>query len=146
MKSFIIFLLLLVSTNIFSQQGTSFKPVTPYSPVVQAGNTFYLSGQIPRVPETGKLVRGDIQKATEQVMKNIGVILRKYGMDYHHIVKCTVYLKNMDDYAVMNKAYVTFFKDRFPARVAVQVARIPLDADIEISCIAVKKEIKIKME
>ena len=116
------------------------KPIAPYSPIVQAGNTFYLAGQIPIDPSTGDLVTGDIEKATHMVMKNIGILLKKNGLDYSNIVKCTVYLKDLDNYQAMNKVYGSYFEEgKYPARVAVEVARLPLDADVEIASIAVKK-------
>ncbi len=122
----------------FSQTQDSPKPIAPYSPFVKAGNTFYLAGQIPIDSTTGKLVKDDIQQATKVVMQNIGAILRKNGMDYSNLVKCTVYLKDLNNYKLMNEVYASFFDGKYPARVAVEVARLPLDADIEVSSIAVK--------
>ncbi len=114
------------------------KPIAPYSPFVMAGNTIYLAGQIPIDTKTGKLVKGDIRKATKVVMQNIGAILKKNNMDYSNLVKCTIYLKDLNNYSLMNEVYASFFDGKYPARVAVEVARLPLDADIEISSIAVE--------
>lgn len=98
----------------------------------------YLAGQIPIDPGTGKLIKGDIAEATRVVMQNIGAILKKNGMDYSNLVKCTIYLKDLDNYNAVNKVYASFFDGKYPARVAIEVARLPMDADIEISSIAVK--------
>ncbi len=121
-----------------AQAQDSPKPIAPYSSFIKAGNTIYLAGQIPIEAKTGKLVKGDIQKATKVVMQNIGAILKKNNMDYSNLVKCTIYLKDLNDYGLMNEVYASFFDGKYPARVAVEVARLPLDADIEISSIAVK--------
>ncbi len=138
-KSLFFFLLVFTGVLTYAQKEEAPKPIAPYRPVVQAGNTYYLAGQIPIESESGKLVTGDIKKATRVVMKNIGAILRNNGMDYSNLVKCTVYLKDLDNYQAMNAVYGSFFKDgKYPARVAVEVARLPLDADIEIASIAVK--------
>jgi 2-iminobutanoate/2-iminopropanoate deaminase len=115
------------------------KPVAPYSPYIKTGNTLYLAGQIPIDSKTGKLYKGDIREATRIVMQNIGAILKKNNMDYSNLVKCTVYLKDLNNYKIMNEVYASFFDGKYPTRVAVEVARLPLDADIEISSIAVKQ-------
>jgi 2-iminobutanoate/2-iminopropanoate deaminase len=122
----------------YSQTQDTPKPIAPYSPYVKAGNTFYLAGQIPIDSKTGKLVKNNIQEATKVVMQNIGSILEKNGMNYSNLVKCTVYLKDLNNYKLMNEVYASFFEGKYPARVAVEVARLPMDADIEISSIAVK--------
>ena len=122
-----------------AQEKQTPKPVAPYTPAVLANGTLYISGQIPRVPETGKLIKGDIKKATAQSMKNIGVLLEKNGMDYEDLVMVNIYMTDMDDYRAINEVYKTFFKNqKFPARAAIQIGRLPLDADVEISGIAVK--------
>jgi 2-iminobutanoate/2-iminopropanoate deaminase len=106
-----------------------------------ANGTLYLSGQIPRVPETGEMIRGDIKKATEQSMKNIGILLKKHNMDYEDLVMVNIYMTDMDNYGAINEVYKTFFENqKFPARAAIQIGRLPLDADIEISGIAVKRQ------
>jgi 2-iminobutanoate/2-iminopropanoate deaminase len=85
------------------------------------------------------MIKGDIKKATEQSMKNIGVLLEKNGMDYEDLVMVNIYMTDMDDYKAINEVYKTFFKNqKFPARAAIQIGRLPLDADVEISGIAVK--------
>lgn len=140
MRTIFVFILFVIAVGFSAAQEQELpKPIAPYSPIVKAGNTYYLAGQIPMDPATGQLVRDDIKKATKVVMENIGRILRQNGLDYSHIVKCTVYLKDLDHYQAMNEVYGSFFNGRYPARVAVQVARLPMDADIEIASIAVKE-------
>lgn len=113
-------------------------PIGPYSQAVMAGNTLYISGQIPLDPSTGLIVVGNIEAETKQVMDNIGAILKAYGMGFEHIVKTTIFILNMDDFGRINAAYGSYFTSAFPARETVQVARLPKDVPIEISCIAVK--------
>ena len=96
----------------------------------------FVSGQIPINPETNKLVIGDIKVATGQVMKNIGSILKKNGMDYSNIVKCTIFLTDINDYGAVNKVYGSYFEGQYPAREAIEVVNLPLGAIIEISAIA----------
>ena len=112
-------------------------PIAPYSPAVLAGNTLYVSGQIPVNPITRELNMPDIKTATRQIMENIGNLLNAAGMDYSNLVKCTIFLTNFDDYQGMNEAYGEFFGEIPPAREAVQVVKLPMGAIVEISCIAV---------
>ncbi len=113
------------------------KPVAPYSQsVMTKSGILFVSGQIPINPETNMLVRDDIKTATGQVMKNIGAILKKNGMDYSNIVKCTIFLTDINDYGAVNKVYASFFKGQYPAREAIEVVNLPLGALIEISAIA----------
>ena len=114
------------------------KPVSPFSPAVMAKGALYISGQLPRVPETDSMITDDVRKATAQCMKNMGVILRKNGMEYEDLVMINIYMTSMDDYATINEVYASFFKTgKFPARVAVQVAGLPFGVPVEISGIAV---------
>ena len=132
------FLFFVISTSV-AQDATP-KPIAPYTPAVMVNGTLYLSGQIPRVPETGALVKGDIKKATEQCMKNLGVLLKQNGLDFEDLVMVNIYMTNMDNYAAINEAYAPFYKNKkYPARAAVQVVRLPMDAEVEISGIAVKR-------
>lgn len=137
--SFVVcFLLFGISTLV--AQDVAPKPIAPYTPAVMVNGTLYLSGQIPLVPETGELISGDIKKATEQCMKNLGVLLRQNNLDYEDLVMVNIYMTNMDNYKAINEAYSPFFKNKkFPARAAVQVVRLPKDAEVEISGIAVKR-------
>ncbi|MCS6967566.1 MAG: RidA family protein [Cytophagales bacterium] len=113
------------------------EPIGPYNQAIQAGNTLYISGQIAIDRQTGLLVTGDIAAETHQVMRNIEYILHEAGMGFRNVVKCTIFLRDMNDFAVVNQVYGQYFTAHFPARETVQVARLPKDANIEISCIAV---------
>ncbi len=131
---------LLMSLSGIAQDKVTPKPVAPYTPAVMADGTLYLSGQIPRVPETGELIKTDIKKATAQCMKNLGVLLEQNGMDHEDLVMVNIYMIDMDNYAAINEVYAKFFPNKkFPARAAIQVSRLPLDAIVEISGIAIKK-------
>lgn len=110
--------------------------IGPYSQANLANGILYISGQIPLNPETGKLVEG-IDKETHQVMKNLQAILREAGLSFKNVVKATIFLKNMDDFAVMNDIYASYLDaDHYPARETVQVSCLPKNVDIEISMIA----------
>lgn len=113
-------------------------PVGPYSQAVLAGETLYVSGQIPVDPNTGKLISGDISNCTTQVLKNINSLLEAAEMNLNNVVKCSIFLKNMNDFEKVNKVYSGFFSLTPPARETVQVSKLPLDVDVEISCIAIK--------
>jgi 2-iminobutanoate/2-iminopropanoate deaminase len=113
--------------------------VGPYSQAVEIDNTLYISGQIPVDPETGKFASNtDIRKQTEQVLKNIGQILDAAGYSFSDVVKSTVLLKNIDDFAAVNEVYATFYTGNLPARAAFEVVNLPLGALIEIETIAAK--------
>ena len=113
------------------------RAIGPYSPVIRAGNLLFISGQIPFNAETGQIVTGDIAAQTDQVMRNIGALLKAAGAGFEHVVRTTVFLMDMDDFAAMNDSYAKFLTDPPPARSTVQVARLPRDARIEIDVIAV---------
>lgn len=113
-------------------------PIGPYSQAVMVNGTLYISGQIPIDPATGLVVMGDIEAETRQVMDNLGAILKAYGFDHSHIVKTTIFIRNMGDFARINAVYGSFFTKDFPARETVEVSRLPKDVQIEISCIAAK--------
>jgi 2-iminobutanoate/2-iminopropanoate deaminase len=113
-------------------------PVGPYSQAIMISNTLYVSGQIPLVPATGELISDSIEEATHQVLKNIKALVEEAGLTLDNVVKCSIFLKSMDDFARMNQVYSSYFKDIPPARETVQVAKLPLDVSVEISCIAVK--------
>ena len=115
-------------------------PIGPYSQAILNGSTLFVSGQIPLNPFTGELVIDTIENATHQIMKNITALLTEAGMTLNDIVKCSIFLKNMDDFAEMNGVYGSYFNDIPPARETVQVSKLPLDVTIEISCIAIKNE------
>lgn len=114
-------------------------PVGPYNQSVLAGNTLYVSGQIAINQAAGTLVLDTIEIETHQVMKNLGFILGASGMTYENIVKCSVFVTDMELYSRVNAVYATYFnEDTAPARELVQVANLPKYVNVEISCIAVK--------
>lgn len=113
-------------------------PIGPYSQAILANNTLYVSGQIPLNPVDGSLVVDTVENATHQVLKNIFALLAEEGMNEDNVVKCSIFLKDLNDFAVVNAIYGSYFKNIAPARETVQVAKLPLDVPIEISCIAVK--------
>ena len=113
------------------------KAVGPYSQAVWANDLLFISGQIPIDSKTGKFVSEDVKKQTKQVFKNLGAILKEAGLSYENIVKATVYLADMNDFAAMNEVYASFFEKDFPARAAFQVVKLPLGAKVEIEAIAV---------
>jgi len=113
--------------------------VGPYSQGVQRDGMIFVSGQLPVDPETGQMVERDIKKQTDRVIENIRAILKKAGTDLSEVLRCDVFLKDMDDVKDMNEVYASkFVAEPKPARQAVQVAKLPLDAMVEISCIAFK--------
>jgi len=112
--------------------------IGPYSQAIRIGGILFCSGQIPLDPNTGEIVQGGIEAETRQVMENLGAVLKAADMDYSNVVKATVFLSDLNDYAAMNAVYATYFKDNPPAREAVEVSRIAKGAKLEISFIAVK--------
>jgi 2-iminobutanoate/2-iminopropanoate deaminase len=112
------------------------KAIGPYSQAIRAGSLLFVSGQVPIDPETAHLVDGDIAVQTRRVFQNIGEILKAGGASFDQVVRTTVFLADMNDFAAMNEVYGTFFASPFPARATVQVARLPRDARIEIDVIA----------
>jgi 2-iminobutanoate/2-iminopropanoate deaminase len=114
--------------------------IGPYSQAIKVGNTLYCSGQIAIDPVTGDLVNETIEAETEQVLKNLGAVLKAAGMDYSDVVRATVYMSNMENYGRINSVYANYFTEKPPARVAVQVANLPKYVNVEISCIAVKAD------
>ena len=115
-------------------------PIGPYSQGVRAGNTWYFSGQIALNPKTGHMADTDIVVQTKQVMENIHALLTEAGLGFEHIVKTTIFLKDMNDFPKLNEVYGSYFKSDFPARETVEVSRLPKDAMVEISVTAARKE------
>ncbi len=113
------------------------EAIGPYSQSVLAGNILFISGQLPIDPETGKFAGNDIKSQTEQSLKNIENILKKIGCNMDSVVKTTVLLNDMGDFAKMNEVYAKFFTKDYPARAAYEVARLPKDALVEIEAVAV---------
>ena len=112
--------------------------IGPYSQAILAGETLYCSGQIAIDPRTGSFISSSIEEETERVLENLGAVLKAAGMDYRHVVRCTVFLSDINDYAQVNEVYARYFNEDPPAREALQVAALPRNARVEISCIAVR--------
>lgn len=110
--------------------------IGPYSQAIKAGNLVFISGQIPIIPATGEIVRGDIKLQTKQVLENLKNILDAAGSCIDNVVKTTVFMKDLNDYTAINDVYKEFFTDKPPARAAVQAARLPRDVGVEIEAIA----------
>jgi 2-iminobutanoate/2-iminopropanoate deaminase len=115
------------------------KAVGPYSQAVEAGGMLFISGQIPIDPALGRILDGGIKEQTEQVLKNIGTILEAAGYTYADVVKSTVLLNDMDNFAAMNEVYAKYYTENPPARAAYGVVRLPLGALVEIESIAIKR-------
>jgi 2-iminobutanoate/2-iminopropanoate deaminase len=113
-------------------------PIGPYSHGVLAGNTFYVSGQVPKDARTGEMVQGDIKAETKKVMENIQAILTEAGMDFSNVVKTTIFCVDLGNFGAINEMYGSFFTGNYPARETVQVSKLPLNANVEISVVAVK--------
>ena len=111
--------------------------IGPYSQAVKAGGMVFCSGQIPIDPATGEFVSSVVSEQTEQVLKNLGEVLSAAGTSLDKVVKTTVFLADMNDFAEMNEVYGRYFNKNKPARATVQAARLPRDAKVEIDCIAV---------
>lgn len=116
------------------------EPVGPYNQAVIAGKFIFTAGQIAINPETGTLEASDIEVQTSRVIRNLKAVLKAAGSDLSQVIKTTVFLKNMDDFAQMNEVYAQFFQENSPARSAVEVARLPKDVLIEIECVALINE------
>jgi 2-iminobutanoate/2-iminopropanoate deaminase len=115
------------------------KPIGPYTQAIRAGDFVFISGQVGIDPETGKIAATDAAGQTHQVLKNIRAILTAAGLSAEHVVKTTVFLADMGDFAAMNEAYGEMFHDDPPARSTVQVAKLPMDAKVEIEVIAMRR-------
>lgn len=112
-------------------------PIGPYSQAVRVGNTCYLSGQIAINPDSGELLTGDLDTETHQVMKNLRELLSACGLGFENVVKTSIFLKSMGDFAQVNSIYGSYFQKDFPARETVEVAGLPKGVNVEISMIAV---------
>jgi 2-iminobutanoate/2-iminopropanoate deaminase len=113
-------------------------PIGPYSQSVAANGFLFVSGQIALNPATGELVTGDVEAEARQVMANLQAILTEAGIDFSSVVKTTIFLKDMNDFARVNEVYGSYFTSNFPARETVQVAALPKNVNVEISVIAIK--------
>ena len=112
------------------------KAIGPYSQGIRAGNLVFTSGQVAFDPATQQIVDGDISAQTDRVLKNLSAILKAAGCSLRDVLRCTVFLKNMDDFAAMNTVYGKYFETPFPARSTVEVRRLPKDVLVEIDVIA----------
>ncbi|MBD3414394.1 MAG: reactive intermediate/imine deaminase [Candidatus Aminicenantes bacterium] len=112
--------------------------IGPYSQGIEANGFVFASGQIAIDPQTGELNMGPVEEQTRLALQNLKAVLEESGCSLENVVKCTVFLENMDDFSKMNGVYGEFFKPPYPARAAVQVARLPKDVKVEIEAIAVK--------
>lgn len=121
---------------IYSAQAP--EPIGPYSQAVQAGNMLFISGQIAIQKSSGNILTGNIETETQQVMENLKEILTAAGMDFSHVVKSSIFLKDMGNFSKVNEVYGRHFPQQPPARETVEVSRLPKDVNVEISCIAVK--------
>jgi len=121
---------------VYSDQAP--EPIGPYSQAIQCGNLLFVSGQIALARSSGAMITSSIEEETKQVMANLQAVLAAAGLDFSHIVKTSIFLKDMNNFPVVNQIYGTFFKDTPPARETVEVSRLPKDANVEISCIAAK--------
>lgn len=112
------------------------KAIGPYSQAVRVGQLLFVSGQVPLDPATGEIVAGDIAAQTRRVFDNLAAVLKAGGRSFNDVVRTTVFLADMNDFAEVNKVYGSYFSEPYPARATVQVARLPKDARVEIDVIA----------
>jgi len=114
------------------------QAIGPYSQAIEANGTLYISGQIPLAPQTMEFVSEEVAAQTHQCLKNLQAILTEAGYSFKNVVKCGIFLKDMNDFATVNEIYGQYFSNHKPARACVEVARLPRDAKVEIDAIAVK--------
>ncbi|AKD02863.1 RidA family protein [Pontibacter korlensis] len=113
-------------------------PIGPYSQATLANGTLYVSGQIALDAESGNLVNDNIENETHKVMQNLQAILAEAGMDFSNVLKCTIFVKDLNNFGKINETYGSYFTSNPPARETVEVSRLPKDVNVEISCIAAK--------
>jgi 2-iminobutanoate/2-iminopropanoate deaminase len=113
------------------------KAIGPYSPAVKVGNLLFLSGSIPLDPISGQLVEGGIKEQTTRVLENIKALLAAAGADFSHVVRTTVFMIDLGEFAAMNEIYASYFSAPYPARSTVQVVKLPRDVKVEIDVIAI---------
>ncbi len=121
---------------VFSKNAPA--PIGPYSQAVKVGNVLYVSGQIALDADSGDLINENITEETHAVMKNLDAILAAAQFSFNDVVKCTIFIRNMDDFTAINEAYGQYFKSSPPARETVEVSKLPKNVNVEISCMAVK--------
>lgn len=120
------------------QTNNAPQAIGPYSQAIMAGDTLYVSGQIPVVPATGAIVSDKVEDQARQVMENVKAVMEAAGLTLDHVVKTSVFIKNMDDFGTINAVYSQYFKENCPARACVEVARLPKDVLLEMEAIAVR--------
>lgn len=120
---------------IYAQQAPA--PIGPYSQAILSGNTLYISGQIAIDQEQGVIITETIEAETSRVMKNLGLILEAAGSDFSKVIKCSIFVKNMNNFSKINEVYGKYFPNDPPVRETVEVSRLPKDVNVEISCIAI---------
>ena len=120
---------------IFTEKAPA--PIGPYNQAVLQNDTLYVSGQIAINPKSGNLEIDNLEKETHLVMKNLGAVLEAAGMDYSNIVKCSIFLSDMNSFGIINEINGSYFEDNYPARETVEVACLPKNVNVEISCVAV---------
>lgn len=120
------------------QSSQAPAPIGPYSQAVLANGVLYVSGQIALDPQSGNLVGADIESETHQVMQNLQAILQQAGCSFGDVVKCSIFVKDLNNFNRINAVYGSYFSQQAPARETVEVSRLPKDVNVEISCIAVK--------
>lgn len=118
---------------VLSEQAPA--PIGPYSQAILAGNMLFVSGQI--ALKAGQMIQNSIEEETHQVMKNLGAVLEAAGLNFSHIVKTTIFVKDLNNFQAINEVYGSYFTENPPARETVEVSRLPKDANVEISCIAI---------
>lgn len=126
-----------MSKSVITSKGAP-SPIGPYSHgnLITPGKMLFVSGQVGKHPETGELLLSDIETETHRVMQNIGAILSEAGMNFENVVKTTIFLKDMGNFSKVNEVYGSYFSGNYPARETVQVSKLPLDVNVEISVIA----------
>lgn len=125
-----------MNTVIYSPDAP--EPIGPYSQAILAGNMLFVSGQIAIQKSSGELITGTIEDETTQVMVNLSAVLKAAGLSFRQVVKCTIFLKDMDNFPKVNAIYGQYFTELPPARETVEVSRLPKNVNVEISCVAVK--------
>ncbi len=125
----------MTTKEVISTEGAP-KAIGPYSQAIRAGGFIFTSGQVAIDPSTQQVIAGDVAAQTDRVLKNLVAILQASGSGLEKVVRCTVFLKNMGDFAAMNEVYGRYFKDAAPSRSTVEVARLPKDVLVEIDAIA----------
>lgn len=126
-----------MSTTVITASGAP-APIGPYSQAILANGLLFVSGQIALDSASGNLINSNIESETHQVMKNLEAILKEAGLGFANVVKCTIFVKDLGNFATINEIYGSYFATNPPARETVEVSRLPKDVQVEISCIAVK--------